>query len=188
MPRKIFHCKLRLKTSTAFPVSRVSWLPLLLLAAGFLACLSGCGVRQLTRGELEAPRVKFQSLAVGLPTPQGLPLACTLLVENPNLKDLRVLGYDYQLRLEGQEVLQGVSREAVTLPARGQVLVHVPLLVNLKALPRFLPAILRNERLNYKISGGVRLASLLGGFRVPFSFQGQVTPKEGREQLQQFLK
>lgn len=172
----------------SFKISRISRLPLLLLTAGVLACLGGCGVRQLTRGELEAPRVKFQSLAVGLPTGRGLPLECTLLVENPNSQDLNVLGYDYELFLEGRSVARGESRGAVSLPARGQTLVAVPILVNLQVLPRFLPAVLQEQKLNYRISGGVRLASLLGGFRVPFSFQGKMTPKEGREQLRMFMQ
>jgi LEA14-like dessication related protein len=163
-------------------------LPILLLTFCIPVFLGGCGVQQLARGELEAPRVKFQSLAVGVPAGQGLPLECTLLVENPNPQDLRVLGYDYELRLEGQNVMQGASRQEVTLPARGQTRVAVPMLVNLRTLPRFLPAFLQNRQLHYQISGGVRLASLLGGFRVPFSFQGQMTPREGREQLQMYLR
>ncbi|MBI4642460.1 MAG: LEA type 2 family protein [Deltaproteobacteria bacterium] len=188
MSLNIISRKVMFKKSACSMVSRIPWLPLLVLTVGVLVCLGGCGVQQLTRGELEAPRVKFQSLAVGFPTGQGQPLECTLLVENPNPQDLRVLGYDYEFRLEGQKVIQGESRQEVTLPARGQTLVIVPILVNLQALPRFLPAILQNEKLRYQISGGVRLASLLGGFRVPFSFQGKMTPKEGREQLRLFLK
>lgn len=169
-------------------VSKIPRLSTLLLAALVLACLMGCGVRQLTRGELETPKVTFKSIAFGLPTGQGLPLECTLLVENPNPQDLRVLGYDYDFRLEDHQVLRGESREEVTLPARGQALVTVPILLKLRALPGLLPAILKEEKLNYQVAGGVRLASLLGGFRVPFHFQGQMTPKEGQEQLRLFLK
>ena len=153
-----------------------------------LVCLGGCGVRQLARGELEPPRVTFKSLALGLPTVQGLPLECALLVENPNPQDLKVLGYDYELWLQGQRVIQGESQEAVTLPARGETVVRVPILLKLKALPRILPAVLKEEKLDYQIAGGVRLGSLLGGFRVPFRAQGRMTPKEGLEQLQLFLK
>jgi LEA14-like dessication related protein len=160
----------------------------LLLAALVLACLLGCGVRQLTRGELQAPKVTFKSLAVGLPTGQGLPLECNLLVTNPNPQDLRVLGYDYEFRLNGKEVLQGECGEEVTLPARGQALVTVPILVKLRALPGLLPAILKEEKLHYQVAGGVRLASLLGGFRVPFHFQGQMRPQEGLDQLRLFMQ
>ncbi len=175
-------------TSACYMVGRLPWLQTLMLTTCVLACLGGCGVQQLTRGELEPPKVALQSLALGLPTAQGLPLECTLLVDNPNPQDLRVLGYDYELKLEGQQVLQGESREEVTLPARGQALVTVPILLKLRALPGLLPSILKEEKLNYQVAGGVRLASLLGGFRVPFLFQGQMTPKEGREQLRLFLK
>ncbi|RJR42965.1 MAG: hypothetical protein C4567_06405 [Deltaproteobacteria bacterium] len=181
--------KAMVKTSPRPGIGASAWLPVLLLAIFSLLCFVGCGVRQLAKGELEAPRVKFQSLAVGLPAAgQGLPLECTLLVENPNPQDLRVLGYDFEFRLEGQKVMQGESQQAVNLPARGQALVTVPILVKLQALSRFVPAVLQNRKLNYQISGGVRLASLLAGFRVPFSFQGQMTPKEGREQLQMFMR
>jgi hypothetical protein len=177
------------KMSPWSKIGGAPWPQVLFLALLSLACFAGCGVRQLAKGEIEPPRVKFQSLAVGLPAPgQGLPLECTLLVENPNPQDLRILGYDFEFRLEGQKVMQGESQQAVHLPAQGQTQVTVPILVKLQALPRFVPAILQNEKLNYQISGGVRLASLLGGFRVPFSFQGQITPKEGREQLRMFMK
>lgn len=175
------------KTSPYSMVGTTPWWPTLLLAASFLACL-GCGVQQLTRGELEPPKVALKSLAVGLPTPQGLPLECTLLLDNPNPQDLRVLGYDYELKLEGRQVLQGESREEVMLPARGQTQTTVPMLVKLRALPGLLPAILREEQLHYQVAGGVRLASLLGGFRVPFHFQGQMNPKEGLEQMRLFMK
>jgi len=169
-------------------VGKIPRLQFLVLAVVFLACLTGCGVRQFTRGEVQAPTVKFQSLAVGMPQGQGLPLECTLLVENPNPQDLRVLGYDYQLQLEGRRVVQGQSRESVTLPARGQTLVTVPIIVQLNALPAVLPAVLKEQPVNYQISGGVRLASLLGGFRVPFRAAGRMRPKEGMEQLRLFMK
>jgi LEA14-like dessication related protein len=153
-----------------------------------LFLLAGCGAGQLTGGDLSPPRVTFQSLAVGLPTPQGLPLTCALLVDNPNPREFRVLGYDYELWLAGQQAAQGKSGEETLLPARGQALVKVPILVKFKALPQLLPAFLGGEKVQYRVSGGVRLASLLGGMRVPFNFQGRVRPQEGLEQLRPFLK
>ena len=188
MPLNIFGRNASGGTSAGSMLSRIPGPLALALTAWLLVCLGGCGVRQFTRGELEPPKVTFKSLAFGLPTAQGLPLECTLQVENPNSQDFRVLGYDYELRLEGQQVVQGESREEVTLPARGQALVTAPILIKLKALPRLLPAVLKEEKLQYQVSGGVRLASLLGGFRVPFSFQGRINPKEGLEQLRLFVK
>lgn len=158
----------------------------LLLLLG-LACLAGCGVQQLVRGEVQPPRVKFQGLKVGLPTGQGWPLAASLLVENPNTQNLDVLGYDYDLWLQGESVLRGESRQAVTLPAGGQVLVDVPMVLQTRVLPMLINVALSKQNLNYRVSGGFRLASLLGGlFRVPFSFQGQITPQEALERLRSY--
>jgi LEA14-like dessication related protein len=158
---------------------------LLLLA---LAGLAGCGVQQLVRGEVQPPQVAFQGLRVGLPTAQGWPLAATLLVENPNAQNLEVLGYDYDLWLQGRSVLRGESRQAVTLPARGQVLVDVPMVLQTQAIPMLATAVLGKQNLLYQISGGFRLGSLLGGlFRVPFSFQGQITAQQALERLRDYV-
>jgi hypothetical protein len=68
--------------------------------------------------------------------------------------------------------------------------VEVPILLKLSALMKVLPSLLLSEKpkLHYQISGGFRLASLLGGLRVPFRFQGELTPKEGLDQLRPYLK
>jgi LEA14-like dessication related protein len=152
--------------------------------------VAGCGVRELARGELEPPRITFQGLKLYRPTAAGWPLAATLLLRNPNPQTLRLLGYDYELWLEGRKVVQGASQEAVTLPPLGETVAEVPILVKLPALMSLLPAFLRqNQRLTYQVTGGFRLASVLGGLiRVPFRFQGQITPREGVEQLQPFLE
>jgi LEA14-like dessication related protein len=110
------------------------------------------------------------------------------LVDNPNPQALNVLGYDYELWLEGRSVAQGASDQAVHLPPQGQALVEFPVQVKLQALLQGLPLFLQHQKIRYQIAGGVRLASLLGGFRVPFRFQGELTPKEGLEQLRPYLK
>lgn len=164
------------------------WGLVLLLALGGLTILWGCGVRQLTRGELQPPRVSLKGVTVHPPTAKGWPLSCTLLLENPNPEALSLLGYDYDFWLEGRSVAQGASNEAVTLPPLGQGTVEFPVLLKLPALMALLPSLLQEQRLRYQIAGGFRLASLLGGLRVPFRFQGEFTPKEGLEQLKPFLR
>jgi LEA14-like dessication related protein len=160
----------------------VLWLTLAII-------LAGCGVQQLARGELQPPKVTFRSLKVHQPTGRGWPLTATLLLENPNSQPLNLLGYDYDLWLEGRSVAQGASQSPVNLPPRGQTVAEFPILVKLPAVLELLPRILQNQRqkLHYQLTGGFRLASVLGGLiRVPFSFQGQVTPQKGWEQLRPF--
>jgi hypothetical protein len=160
------------------------------LALAGAICFGGCGVQEIVRGELQPPRVTFQGLNVYPPTAQGWPLAAVLLLQNPNPQPINLLGYDYELWLEGQSVAQGVSQEAVYLPASGQATAMLPIVVKLPALTRLWPALLRpKQKLHYQIAGGFRLASLLGGLlRVPFRFQGEFTSREGVDLLKPYLR
>lgn len=154
-----------------------------------LVSLAGCGVRQLARGELEPPEVTLKAITLSPPTRAGWPLSLSLLLKNPNPQSLSLLGYDFDFGLEGASVAQGAGQEAVTLPPEGQAVVEVPILLKMPALIKVLPLVLLYEKpkLRYQISGGFRLASLLGGLRVPFKFQGELTPKEGLDQLRPYL-
>lgn len=159
----------------------------LLLGLAMISALWGCGVRQLAQGELQPPKVIFKGLSLNPPKAEGWPLACNLLVKNPNLQPLRLRGYDYEVWLEGQRVVQGESLDNLTIPAQGQETVVVPVFFKFPALSKVWRAILRRQTLHYEIAGSFRLASLVGGLRVPFRFQGQLTEQDGLERLQQFL-
>jgi LEA14-like dessication related protein len=162
----------------------------LLLTGGLLTTIPACGVRKYTSGEIQAPKVALQGIALGRPTRGGLPLAVVLLLTNPNDQAIDLKGYDYELWLEGKNVAQGASDAPVNLPPRGQTVAQVPILVKLPALLELLPLLIRPEPppLRYQVSGGFRLPEVLAGLiRIPFSFQGQVTPKEGLEMLRPFL-
>jgi hypothetical protein len=166
------------------------------LALALLAATPACGVRQLARGEIQPPKVTFQGLTIYRPTSGGLPLGAMLRLENPNAEPVNLLGYDYQLWIEGQSVAQGTSQEAVNLPALGQTVTEVPITVQLPAvlglLPQFLPMLHKSQpqrQFHYEIAGSFRLASVMGGIiPIPFKFQGEATPREGMNFLRPYLK
>jgi LEA14-like dessication related protein len=158
-------------------------LPLMIIG---LMMISGCGVRQLARGELVPPEVRFKGLGVQPPTHQGLPLTLVLALENPNPTTITVLGYDYEVRVAGQSVAKGVGNQPVTLPARGEIMVTVPVVLRLRNIPGLLPNLLQEKKIPVEIAGGLRLPQTLG-FRVPFRFREELTPQEGLEQIQPFL-
>ncbi len=162
-----------------------TWIMLLALAAG------GCGVRDLARGEIQAPKVTFEGLAVYAPNASGWPLQANLLLENPNNQSLNLLGYHYQLWIEGRSVAQGSSSEAVNLPPLGQAQARFPILVNINAALGFLPMVLQNQqqKLHYQLSGSFRLGSVMGGLiPVPFRFQGEMAPEEGLDFLRSYTR
>ncbi len=186
--------------STKFAVRapRFLWLTFLAVLA-----FTGCGVgqlQQMARGEIQAPRVTYQGLKIYQPTAQGWPLGATLLLENPNPQALNLLGYDYQLWIEGQSVAQGSSQQPVNLPPMGQTVTELPIVVQLPAvmqfLPQFLPQFLGQQqqqmpprKFHYQIAGSFRMASVLGGIiPIPFRFQGEASPQEGMDFLKPYMR
>ena len=120
------------------------------LALWLLTAMPACGVRQLARGEIQPPKVTFQGLKIYPPTASGWPLGARLLLENPNSEPVNLLGYDYQLWIEGKSVAQGTSQQAVNLPPLGQTVTEVPITVQLPAvlelLPQLLPMLKKQEQ------------------------------------------
>jgi hypothetical protein len=166
------------------------------LALMLLAAIPACGVRQLAKGEIQPPKVTFQGLKIYQPTPRGWPLGARLLLENPNPQAVNLLGYDYQLWIEGKSVAQGTSQQAVNLPPLGQTVAEVPITVQLPAVMELLPQVLpmlqkrqQQRQFHYQIAGSFRLASVMGGIiPIPFKFQGEASPKEGMDFLRPYLK
>lgn len=156
---------------------------------GVLLALAGCGVQQLARGEIEPPRVEVKGVRVGFPEQGNLPVLAALELTNPNGHPLEIRGYDYELRLEGRSVARGASSRPVHLPAWGRTRVEFPILVQVPAVLSMAPLLLGQQKVTYQLAGGFRLGSVMGGLvRVPFAFQGQATPEEGRELLRLYTK
>ena len=166
------------------------------LALMLLTTIPACGVRQLATGEIQPPKVSFQGLKIYPPTASGWPLGARLLLENPNSQAVNLLGYNYQLWIEGKSVAQGVSQQAVNLPPLGQTVTEVPIMVQLPAvmelLPQFLPMLQKQQQqrqFHYHIAGSFRLASVMGGIiPIPFKFQGEASPQEGMDFLSPYLR
>jgi hypothetical protein len=158
------------------------------LHLGLCLVLSSCGIRDLATGKVVPPEVAFQGLTVYPPDSQCWPLTAKLRLTNANPEPMRILGYDYAILVEGADLVQGESSAAITLPAGGESLVEVPILLKLNTVPRALKALFRQEKLKYELSGGFKLASVLGGLRVPFRFRGAITRQESLERLREFLE
>jgi hypothetical protein len=176
--------------------------PVWLLALFILSVLPACGVQQLqqmARGEIQAPKITYQGLKIYRPTGQGWPLGAVLLLDNPNNQGLDLLGYNYQLWIEGQSVARGASQQPVNLPPLGRTVTEIPIMVQLPAvmqlLPQFLPQFLGRQgqmptrKFHYQIAGSFRLASVLGGIiPIPFNFKGEASLKEGESLLKSYLR
>ncbi len=159
----------------------------LLVAGCLLLAAAGCGVRDLASGRLSPPEVRLRELAIFPPESNCWPLSARLAVANPNTEPLQIRGYDFIFQAAGHDLVQGESSSAVTVPAGGTAEVEMPLLIRLPSVPPVLQALLRQEAIPYQLTGGLRLASVLGGLRLPFRFQGTLTRAQGLEYLRQYL-
>ena len=110
---------------------------------GLLLCvlLSGCAAM---KPKLEQPTVKVTGLQL-LPA-QGLlqPIQVSLLVTNPNDRDLSLRGMSYTVGIENFDVLSGVSNELPTLAAYQETPIKVVVTANVLQLVRLIEHFGRN--------------------------------------------
>jgi LEA14-like dessication related protein len=149
--------------------------------------LSSCGLRDLASGRIVPPKVEFLGVTIAPPAHQSWPLTARLRLHNPNPEALRILGYDYEVTVAGADLVRGESSESLTLPAGGDSVVEIPVMLKLPALPQAFRTLLLQDKVKYEIAGGFRLASVLGGLRIPFRFQKEITRQESLERLQELL-
>ncbi|HUT41000.1 MAG TPA: LEA type 2 family protein [Gammaproteobacteria bacterium] len=139
------------------------------------ACASLGGYREKPRVSL----VSIQPLTMTL-LEQRYQLALRIL--NPNDVDLPVSGLSYSMEINGREFAYGVSRQAVTIPALGEAVVEVEVVSSLLGMLRQLQALDDGKKhsLDYRISGGLRLANRRA--RLPFDYSGSLdwTPAADR--------
>ena len=166
------------------------------LALMLLTTIPACGVRQLAPGEIQPPKVTFQGLKIYPPTARGWPLGARLLLENPNSQSVNLLGYDYQLWIEGKSVAQGTSQQAVNLPPLGQTVAEVPIMVQLPAvmelLPQFLPMLQKPATATpVSLSDRRQLPPRFRNGRHyphPLQVPGGGSPQEGMDFLRPYLR
>lgn len=119
--------------------------------------------------KLEQPTVKVAGLQL-LPA-QGLtqPIEVSLLVTNPNARDLSLRGMSYTIGIENFDVLSGVSDQLPTLNAYQETPVKVVVTANVLQLVRLIEHFGRNgvkENVDYNFSATLDYSAWLPSLRV----------------------
>ncbi len=128
--------------------------------------LASCSTLQ---PKLEQPTVKVANLQL-LPA-QGLsqPIEVSLLISNPNDRDLTLRGMSYTVGIENFDVLSGVSDQLPTLTAYQETPVKVVVTANVLQLVRLIEHFGRNgvkENVNYNFSAKLDFSAWLPALRV----------------------
>jgi LEA14-like dessication related protein len=135
----------------------------------FIVCsmlLASCSTLQ---PKVEQPTVKVVGLQL-LPA-RGLnqPIAVSLLIANPNDRDLTLRGMSYSLGIEKFDVLSGVSDQLPTLTAYKETPVNLVVTANILQVVRLIEHFSRkgvNENVNYNFSAKLDFSAWLPALRI----------------------
>lgn len=135
-----------------------------LLTICFLASLlMGCASLQQM---MEPPRVNLTGIEVLELSGFSLRIALDLSIQNPNPVPIPITGLSYDIGLNGYDVLNGVSSEAINLGAYEQTQVRLEASANLFGMMGLLSDFLSAEtsELNYQLEASIGVR----GFPQPF--------------------
>lgn len=120
---------------------------------------------------LQKPQVSLVDIHPAASTLLEQNFDLTLRLQNPNRLPLRASGLSFELSVAGQHLANGVSNQAISVPALGEsevkVRVHTALGSWLKQLGKVLQG---DGQLDYQLQG--RLEGLQGIASLPFSSSG----------------
>lgn len=145
-----------------------------ILWAGLIPLLTGVGCTAIEREtERRTPSASVESARIAGFDFDTAQLLVNLRVDNPNPVAIRVAGFDYELRLNGQRALAGDSAKRAQIPASGNGNVTVPITLTYRDLARQVANLRERDTIEYAIDLGIVVdMPLLGERRLPASASG----------------
>lgn len=137
----------------------------LILCLGFLL-LAGCSS---LNPRLEQPTVKVAGLQLLPAEGFNQPIEVSLLIANPNDRDLNLRGMSYTVGIENFDVLSGVSNQLPTLTAYQETPVKVVVSANVLQVVRLIEHFSRvgvKENVNYNFSAKLDFSAWLPAMQI----------------------
>jgi LEA14-like dessication related protein len=136
-----------------------------------LILMSGCaGVRML----LQPPHVSLVDISPVQINLFEQRYRLQLRIQNPNNYTLPIGGMQYKVYLNDKEFAEGVSRQAVTVPAFGEAIVVVDVTSDLGKILQQVRQLGtgKMEKLRYRLTGGIQVSHQ--PIRLPFHYEGEI--------------
>ena len=134
--------------------------------------LNGCG--SLTRVILK-PEVKRVTMNVVGMDFEKADLMFDVEVENSGSTSVTIAGYDYDLEVEGQPFLSGMSHDSFQLKPNAVTLVQVPISIELHELFKQVGLLMTRSEVSYNLAVAMTVESPVGAFRMPFQKEGTIS-------------
>ena len=144
-------------------------------AAVTLILLAGCaGLPELfKKAAIKQPTVRVVDTKLASLSFSGADLVFDFAVENPNPVGATLAGFDYNLKIADRDFLQGKHEEELSVPARGEGTVSLPLSVQFADLYKLLKDLAKEDTTTYTLAAGfVVKMPVLGNVRIPVSKSG----------------
>lgn len=127
------------------------------------------------------PKVTVKDLSVVSLDGGGATMELYLTVENPNRFDIKLLGYNYDLRVIALPAAKGAGRQEITFSAKDSTDVRIPVKVAFSDLWEILKRRPDPAGVPYQLKAGLELDTPAGMLTVPVEKKGTyVVPEKFR--------
>ena len=141
---------------------------LLMLGVGLISACAGMSTYP------EKPRVSLVSIQPKDMTLLEQRYGLQLRILNPNDEAIPLEGLNYSLEINGREFAYGVSRQSISIPPFGEVLLDVDVVSNLLNVMQQVQEMSteNNTSLKYRLSGKISLTN--SPVKIPFDYHGEL--------------
>lgn len=140
-----------------------------------LALLQGCSQMNLN-SVVKEPSVQVQNIAVRDVNLDSVGLDLIMKVTNPNSYTLALAGYDYRIRFNDQQLVEGSTNEGFRVAANASNQIKVPFKVGFKDVMKLLDSMGDSNTLHYEVDADMRLdAPVLNLFNIKSHKKGDIT-------------
>ncbi|MFT3840502.1 MAG: LEA type 2 family protein [Myxococcaceae bacterium] len=146
----------------------------LALALSFVLFSSGCALLEdLFHAAFQDPKLEFENVRVRDASLSGIGLDTRWKLTNPNSVGITLSESDYQLSVEGKQIVAGKPPNGLTIPAMGSSEVLFPADFKFQQIVPTVSQLINKDYANYTVSGHVGVNTPIGVIRLPFSKSGQ---------------
>jgi LEA14-like dessication related protein len=122
---------------------------------------------------IQKPTVDVQNVRLTGMSFDALNLAFDMKITNPNPLSVSLAGFDYDFQIADASFLKGNQTKAITLKAKGESILEIPLTLNFKDLYSTFQALKNADSTKYKMLCGLSFdLPVIGATRIPVSKTG----------------
>lgn len=137
--------------------------------------IGGCKALQDFANSTQKPRLSVDNVRVTGFNFQQMELTYDIKVKNPNSVALQMLGYDYNLDLNGNAFISGDQSEKIEIEASGESIFEVPMTLNFSDVYRTVSGLSDQDETSYHFLSHLRFdLPVLGATEIPVRNRGSI--------------